>query len=201
MNVVISLHLIGFLLGSWGIGWLYRGTFAIEDTVVTQVAASRRPIRSGDHLFFLNLPLGAWYVVPAYENEKGLHDLHGHALSLAPGLLPIENRSRLTQLDDHTLRVEAVGAEYFSGPEGAMTLQMLNLSRDFDAVTTIEADLYTVTLEPGQNGARAMTFRFGRPLNDPTYHFFYGSAQQLAYAIEFPMRANGSVVSGGGLSP
>ncbi len=193
--------MIGFLLGSWGIGWLYRGTFAIEDTVVDQVAASRRPIRSGDHLFFLNLPLGAWYVVPAYENEKGLHDLHGHALSLAPGLLPIENRSRLTQLDDHTLRLEAFGAEYFSGPEGAMTLQMLNLPRTIDTIQTVEADLYTVTLEPGQNGARAMTFRFRRPLSDPTYHFFYGSAQQLAYAIEFRAGDSSSVASGGGLSP
>jgi len=185
--VIVGLHAVGLTFGCWAMGWVYRSSTAIEDLVLADVRGNDvRPIRDGDHLFLINIPMMAYYVVPAYEQETGLRDLKGHALTFSPNPLIMDQPSRAVAIDEHTLRISIEGDSYFSGMTGRVALDIMGIDHVPEVGESFDAGLYRVTVERGdENGIEALLFRFTRPLNSPDFHFFFASRERLAYPLSF----------------
>ena len=161
-----------------------RGTM-VEDLVIEDVGRSHRPLADGDHLFFINMPMVAYYAVPALESKLGLHDLHGHALTFTPDLLGMTTPGEIEVLDEYRFRLLCgPGHSYFEGITGNMLLDIMKLRGQMQVGRTIEAGEFTVTpTQIDERGVRELVFAFKRPLNSPDYLFFYGSPQFMAYPL------------------
>jgi hypothetical protein len=185
--VVVVLNGVGLTFGSWAMGWVYGASTGIEDLVLRDVRqSSPTPIRDHHHLFFINTPMLAYYVVPALEQETGLHDLHGHVLTFSPSPLLMDQPGRVQRLDDRTLRVSVEGEPYFAGIAGKALIQGMGMEQMPVEGDLYDAGLYTVSVEKAEDGGvRSLLFRFARPLESPDYHFFLTSRQRFAYALDF----------------
>lgn len=185
--VVVILHGVGLTFGSWAMGWVYGASTGIEDLALADMRETDpRPIRDGDHLFFINIPMMAYYVVPAFEEQTGLRDLRGHVLTFSPSPLLMSQPSRVEQIDEYTLRVSVAGEPYFAGASGGVLLQVMGLERMPTEGEVFDGGLYEVTVEQAdERGVRALMFRFRRALSSPEYHFFLTSRQRMAYGLVF----------------
>ncbi|HOW19285.1 MAG TPA: hypothetical protein PLC79_09630, partial [Phycisphaerae bacterium] len=179
VNVAV---LAGF---TWGFGRTYIGATRVEDLVVRDVIENGRPLRDGDHLFFINLPMLAYYAIPAIENATGLHDLHGHVLTVSPWLLRMEEPAALKRLDDRTIELTAPpGAEYFGGIAGRTLLAVMGFTDAFRTGDRLSASLFDVEIaEADTEGIRRVKFRFREPLDSGRFHFFFGSPVRWAYPV------------------
>jgi hypothetical protein len=170
---------------SWSIGFVFvRGTI-VED-VVTDEVQSGRPLHEGDHLFFINMPVTAYYAVPALRETLGMDELYGHALTFSPDLLVTRTPSRIERVDEDTLRVHAPdGSPYFAGVTGNTLLQVMQLEEAVREGEPIDAGLFTVTPERmDDQGIHVLRYDFVRSLNSPDFHFFLGSPAALAYPLK-----------------
>jgi hypothetical protein len=185
--VVVVLHGVGLTFGSWAMGWVYTASTGIEDLVLQDIReTSPTPISNHHHLFFINVPLLAYYAVPAIEQETGQHDLRGHVLTFSPSPLLMDQPGRVERLDDRTLRVSVEGEPYFTGVTGKALIQATGFGRMPVEGDLYEADLYTVAIEEAADGGvKSLLFRFRKPLESPDFHFFLTSRQRLAYALDF----------------
>jgi hypothetical protein len=187
--VAVALHAIGLTLGCWAMGWVYRSTTIIEDQLIDDIVAlehERRPIRSGDHLFFINLPTMAYYAIPALEQATGVKDLRGHVLTFSPSPLLMENPCIVSQRDEHSFTIELEGGAYFSGTAGKVLVEAMKLDYPFKAGQKVDAGMYQVRIdEVDDAGATKITFTFERPLDDPSYHFLLTSRARMAYPLRF----------------
>jgi len=206
---VLGLVLISYAVGLTGVTvWRGHGLVAgtlPEDLVVEDVIKrSPKPIRSGDHLFFINIPsLAALYPSCAVRAEKGLSELYAHALTYSPEVLGMENPATLEVLDNHRLLVRAPeGSPYLKGLSGQILRSMLGLP-ELSTGDTLKADLdrykvkqdpddtisqgdwYTVVIRDADDeGIRELEFVFNKPLDSPEYHFYFGSPHFMAYPID-----------------
>jgi len=179
---------VALVLGamSWASEFAYtRGTL-VEDLVVEDTIRRGRAIHDGDYLFFINLPVVAYYVVPALEEALGVKNLKGHVLTFATDLTRMQAPSEVEILDAHRIRVRAPENErYFEGITGRTMLEVMEFSDVPAAGEPIDAGPFTVvpTVTDGR-GIRELLFTYNERLDSPGYHFFFGSPQFLAYPLD-----------------
>lgn len=194
-GVAVALHAIGLTLGCWAMGWVYRSTTVIEDQLIEDIVTlehERRPLKPGDHLFFINLPTMAYYAIPAIEAETGVRNLLGHVLTFSPSPLIMENPSTVQQLDAHSFTVAIEDEAYFSGTAGKVLVDAMKLDHPFTPGQEVDAGMYDVRIDAANDeGATKLTFTFERPLSDPTYHFFLTSRARMAYPLRFESASGG----------
>jgi len=178
----------GLTLLTWAEAFSYKRGTLVEDLVIDDVCRGRA-LASGDHLFFINMPMVAYYTVPALETKFGLGDLHGHALTFSPDLLGMPTVGELEVLDEHRFRVRCgEGHSYFEGITGNMLLDILKLRGKVKQGKPIAAGDFTVTpTEVDEQGIRELVFDFKRPLNSPEYHFYYGSSLLTPLFLAYPV--------------
>ncbi|HSW47249.1 MAG TPA: hypothetical protein VLM89_16930 [Phycisphaerae bacterium] len=173
------------ILLTWAQAFSYNRGTMVEDMVIEDVARGR-PLRDGDHLFFINMPMVAYYTVPALETKLGLKNLHGHALTFTPDLLGMPGPGQLEVLDDRRFRVRCCeGHSYFEGITGHMLLDILKLRGQIKTDQPIEAGNFTVTPTDvdDNEGIRELLFEFQQPLDSTTFHFYFGSPRFMAYPV------------------
>jgi hypothetical protein len=146
-----------------------------------------RPLRPGDRLFFINLPMMGFNCMPAIEEARGVYPLTGYVLTFAPSLLVMEDASCITRLDSNRLRIRATGDPWFSGLEGRSILAAVGRDAPFRTGETFSTPDFDVLItENGPDGVREIEFTFRRPLDDPGYHFFLASPRFMAYPLTWP---------------
>ena len=183
---VVAIHFVGLsALCGFTIG-AYAGGTRVEDLVVRDVLKTGGPIREGDHLFFVNVPMLAYYAVPAIENETGVRGLHGHVLTFSPWLLGMQSPGTLKRVGNDTLLVTAPPDEaYFAGPDGRTLLTVMGFERPLKTGDTVDGPLFRAeVLEADDRGVRRLRFTFHQPLDTPGYHFFFGSPVRWAYGLQ-----------------
>jgi hypothetical protein len=184
---VIFILAVGLGVFAWSMGFAYVRGVLSEDLVVREVKRQARPLRDGDHLFFINLPVLAYYAVPAIEQELGLRNLEGHVLVFSPDLIRMESPSEVQVVDRHRLRIRAAADKpYLAGTTGTMLLGVMGIDRNLHQGQQIDAGLFTVTItEMDAQGVRELLYEFRQPLDSPNYHFYLGSPQFMAYELTF----------------
>jgi len=190
-TALIATHAIILPAYTWSLGFAYtRGTL-VEDMLIRDVITRGRPLHNGDHLFFVNMPLLAYYAVPAIKERLGLTELYGHALTFAPDLVHMSAPGTVEQLDRYRLRVRAPeNQRYFEGITGKTLLDVMGLTGRIQPGRPIEADLFTVLpTHLDAEGVEELVFTFKRPLDTPGYHFYFGSPHFMAYPIGLAPRA------------
>jgi len=189
-TLVILVHVLGLGTLTWGIGFAYKRGTLPEDILVKDVIQRGRPLHENDHVFFINMPLVAYYAVPAIKAQKGLDNLHGHALTFSPNVASMESPSQVDILDRHTLRVRSPDHErYLADLTGQTMIQAMGFDEPPKQDHPIDAGLFTVTpTEVDERGIRELVFTFGKPLNSPDYHFFLSSPQFMAYPLDVSPR-------------
>lgn len=186
-GATITLLAAGLSLMTWAQGFSYNRGTMVEDVVIENVCRDNRPLRKGDHLFFINMPMVGYYTVPALETKFGLQNLHGHAITFTPDLLGMTTAGNLEVLDDHRFRVRcSPGHRYFEGITGQMLLDILKLKGRVRAGEPIDAGMFLVTpSDVDDDGAVGeLLVEFKQPLNSPQYRFYYGSPLFMAYPID-----------------
>ncbi len=181
--VLVAIHIVHMSFMTLTFGWFCRGGAKVEDLVVQDVRTTGRPLRDGDHLFFINVPMLAYYAVPAIENETGLHGLRGHVLTFSPWMLRMEQPGTLERLDDLTLVVTAPpGSAYFAGAAGRTLLTVMGFPGPFKTGDRIVGSLFdAVILDADRDGVRRIRFEFHKSLDSADYHFYFGSPHRWAY--------------------
>jgi hypothetical protein len=156
--------------------------------VVKDVKRQVRPLRDGDHLFFINLPVLSYYAIPSIEQELGYRDLRGHVLVFSPDLIRMESPSAVEFLDRHRLRVRApADKRYLAGTTGTMLLGVMGIDKNLKQGQQLDGGLFTVTItDMDPEGVRELLFTFREPVDSPNYHFYLGSPQFMAYELPVP---------------
>jgi hypothetical protein len=163
-----------------------RGLAAASQLVPRQAAALGRPMRPGDRLFFINLPMLAFNCIPAIEEARGVAPLEGHVLTFAPRFVGIDQPVRVQRVDANRLVVRCEAPGWFSGLTGRSILQGVGRDRPFKSGEVFAGSEFTVEVRQADDqGVRELAFTFQRPLDDPTYHFFLGSPAFDAYPLWF----------------
>jgi uncharacterized membrane protein len=181
--VGVNIAGLGFL--TWAFGWAYRAATRVEDVVVRDVIQSDPTLHDGDDLFFINMPMLAYYAIPAIESQTGLRNLHGHVLTFSPWLLRMEAAGAVERPDDHTVVVMApAGSGYFAGAAGRTILTIMGLPEAFKTGDRVNGDLFDVQIMDAEaGGTRRLRFSFHGPTDSQHYHFFLGSPVRWAYAL------------------
>ena len=170
---------------TWAQGFAYsRGTL-VEDIMVDQIIRHHRPLKNGDELVFINMPVIAYYIVPALKARLGLNELYGHVLTFSPDLLQTSPNT-LEVLNDHRMRiVSPEDSRYFEGITGQMLRGAMQLSGQIEQGQPLDGGLFTVTpTRIDEDGIRELLFEFKKPLDSPEYHFFFGSPRFIAYPLD-----------------
>ncbi|MBN1489534.1 MAG: hypothetical protein JXA69_06410 [Phycisphaerae bacterium] len=194
-GLLVIVHAVGLSLATWASGWAYCAGTRVEDAVVRDVIEEGRPLEDGDHLFFINVPMLAYYAVPAIGNEPqtGLGDrrLHGHILTFSPWLLRMSEPGYVDRVGDKTLIVTApAGVGYFGGAGGRTLLAAMGLPETLAAGERFSGPLFDVeVLDADAEGVRRLRFEFRQPLDSPEYHFYFGSPVRWAYPLWGPGKA------------
>lgn len=171
---------------TWCMGYTYVRGVLSEDLLVRDVLRQNRPLRDGDHLFFINMPVLAYYAIPAIQQELGYKNLRGHVLVFSPDLIRMELPSSVDVIDKHRLRVRAPeDKRYLSGVTGTMLLGVMGIDRNLKKGQEFDAGEFTVTISDlDAGGVREMLFEFRKPIDSPDYHFYLGSPQFMAYELQ-----------------
>jgi len=183
---MIAAHAVGLSALTLWRGYLYGAATIAENLVIDDVVKrTARPINSGDHLFFINLPVMAYYAPCAVRVKQDLSSLNGHVLTYASYLTRMEAPAKLEVVDAHRLRLTAPAeAPFFGGVGGDAIRRVLKLPKS-QSGAVFWNDLYTVhILEADADGIRELEYVFRKPLDSPEYHFYFGSPQFLAYPID-----------------
>lgn len=183
------LFILATALGglAWCMGFTFVRGVLSEDLLVREVKRQVRPLHEGDHLFFINLPVLAYYAVPAIKQELNYRDLKGHVLVFSPDLIRMESPSQVEVLDRYRLRVRAPeGKPYLAGTTGTMLLGVMGIDRSLREGQQFDAGLFTATItDMHDGGVRELLFEFNEPMDSPNYHFYLGSPQFMAYELDF----------------
>jgi hypothetical protein len=188
--VAVSCATVVVMLGvggmTWCMGYTYVRGVLSEDLLVREVLRQDRPLRDGDHLFFINMPVLAYYAIPAIQQELGYKNLRGHVLVFSPDLIRMESPSSIDVIDKHRLRVRASeDKRYLSGATGTMLLGVMGIDSNLKEGQVFDAGEFTVTItDLDAAGVREMLFEFSKPLDSPEYHFYLGSPRFMAYELQ-----------------
>lgn len=173
-----------FALSSRQFSLTMEAAASIQNQVVQEVLESPRPVRSGDTIYFANMPLLAHYLKLMLETRGGLHDLQVRALTWSPNLTGVDTPTELVPENARAIRMRIADAEWFDGPLGLLvreanlgkmpyTLNQPTAGRGFQ-VTPLAVD---------EHGIRELLVEFEQPLSSPGVHLFWGSATRWARQI------------------
>ncbi len=171
---------------TWCMGFAFvKGTLA-EDLFIRDVVCCGDPPREGDELFFINMPVLAYYCIPAMRQQLGLRDLRGHVLTFAPDLLGMDVPGEVEVLDRQRLRLRTGGeARYLEGTTGTMLLGVMGMQDAVARGRPIEAGLFTaIPTDIDERGVRELELVFKAPLDSPNYRFYLGSPKFMAYPLD-----------------
>jgi len=180
VNVAVFVGLD--LLNGIGIAGFSAGSQLPAEEVIRLAG----PLRPGDRLFFINLAPIGFNCMPAIEEGRGVAPLTGYVLTFGSSLLRMDEPACVERVGPRSLRVRQEGSGYFSGLIGRSMLEAVGRDRPFapgERFTTEDFDVEVVRSD--EQGIRELLFTFRRPLDDPGYHFFYGSFVFSAYPLRF----------------
>jgi len=184
---LVPLVLLAAVAGTlcWASGWVWRAGNRLEDLLVTEVAHYGRPIHEGDKLFFINLPLVAYYATPAVEQATGRHNLTGYVLTFAPSVLGMTGPCHVQRLSPKRLSVSTSGEAYFGGAMGRLARDLNGGDWVLRQGQRMQYDVFDVTIARATpHGVQELIFDFDRPLDSPDYHFYLGSRLRLACELD-----------------
>ena len=182
---------------TWCMGFAFvKGTLA-EDLFIRDVLECGDPPREGDELFFINMPVLAYYCVPAIRHQLGLRDLRGHVLTFSPDLLGMSSPGEVEVLDRHRLRLRIRGeSRYLQGTTGDMLLGAMGMRDDVARGRPVDAGLFTVVpTDVDAHGVRELELVFRAPLDSPHYRFYLGSPKFMAYPLDMSRLVRAAVRS------
>lgn len=167
-------------------GRLFRSGTEREDQFIAQVLDSGAELHEGDRLFFINLAYPCYYAVTAIENQTGLGELHGAALTFATDSFDAGPPAEITLLDHRRLSVRSHGDElYLGGKLGKTLLAMMGFDHMPGEGSSINSGEFTVTpISADEAGIREVVFTFREPMDSPRYHFFAGSPERITAPLD-----------------
>ncbi len=198
--VVVSFAVFGTL--TYGYGLALQTADQVEDRIVSEVVSAPVPIRDGETLYFVNLPIIAPYVRLAIEHESGLRDLRAVVLTWSPRVLGVATPCEIEWTRPATLEARIGRDRWLAGPLGRTIAQLTGRGRPIEpgrsvhragvAVELLSADeagisgLRFVFDHPPEGGRRAGGDRSAAsaPANSigpGGTHVFFGSTQRWAY--------------------
>ncbi len=156
----------------------------VEDRVVAEVIEAEPSLRSGDTLYFANLPMIAHYVRLAVEQRSGVHGLRVAALTWSPQLLGLSGAMQLDRRDATTLELRITDERYFAGPAQRLIYEA-GRGRRLEAGGAIETpDFRVEVLESDERGVGALRFRFQRPFDGAAGRLYWGSRVRWAQPLD-----------------
>jgi hypothetical protein len=195
---MMTLLLVPVAAVSFVSGWVFVFSTAAEDEIVAEVLQHGESLRSGDELFFINLPIGASWVTPAIENGSGgrLRDLKGALLTVADEPQIMTRPSRVIVVDRHTLRLRMDPPGWLEGNIGEIFSQVCEVAWPPTAGQRVAGPIFDVVVEevdPATRSATGLRFEFKEPIDKPGRHFYFGSPYQMAYPLHFDWSVPGVV--------
>jgi len=178
-------------------GWCYLAAAGAEDQVVEDVLELAEPPRSGDEVFFINLPIMSSWVTPAIETtyvrgrgqrDTGTYRLQGYVLTPSDEALMMVRPTRVTPLDRYTLRLQTDPPGWLAGASGRAFAELCGLDWPLRAGQRIPGPAYDVVVEqtdPANNSVTSLRFEFREPIDKPGRHFYLGSFYRMAYPLHF----------------
>ncbi len=191
---------IFFLIATCSYTPIYRALWtsmvAAERITIEEWALAGPPPPTVTDVFLINVPFVNIYAGPcmseAWRSEGGGTTPSGggairtHVLTFAPDLLHANQPCTLRQIDDHTIEVTSAGKPWFSGLLGRFLIDGLRENGRLQRDQVIVADPFiTHVVDAGQNGIRAIRFRFKEPLSSPGYQFYFTSPVCSALPLRF----------------
>ena len=184
--VLIVVHVAGFATTAAAYDIGMAGFSAANQLPIDDVVRFGRPMKPHDRLFFINLPLLGFNCIPAIEEATGVSPLKGYVLTFAPNLLGMTRRGYVERVGRNQLRVWLDDDGYFSELSGEKIMEAAGRDRPFTVGETFSTDDFKVRVTRGSpSGIAELVFTFQRPLDDPSYHFFFGSRVWYAYPLRF----------------
>jgi len=192
-GMVLFVLLMVCLLMTWSFGFTFNRGILAEGLLVHDVLNRGREIREGDHLFFINFPMTAYYAIPAIKEKTGLEDIKGHVLAFATQLPRMKVWSEIEIMDRYRLRLRAPESQpYMEGITGNVLLATMGFEEVPEEGERIDAGLFTVIpKEVCERGIRELEFIFDKPLDSPEYHFYIGSPYFIAYPLGISVETQG----------
>ena len=195
---LVPLGLLASVAGTlcWASGWVWRAGNRLEDLLVAEVVHHGRPIREGDKLFFINLPLVGYYVTPAVQQATGCRNLTGYVLTLAPSVLRMTGPCHVRRLAPTRLSVSTSDGGYFAGAMGRLARDLNGGDWVVRQGQRIRCDMFEVTIAKATpDGVQELIFDFDQRLDSPDYHFYLGSRLRLACELDtaWPLPSDASV--------
>ncbi|MBN1342845.1 MAG: hypothetical protein JXQ73_09215 [Phycisphaerae bacterium] len=185
---LIVVHLGAFGAASYYYGNVMAALSAVGQLPVDDVVRFSDELTPHDKLFFVNLPLLGFNCVPGIEEAAGTSPLKGYVLTFSPDFLRMDRPGYVERVGQSQLRVWLDKDGYFSGTPGERLLTAAGREAPFGVGESFSTDDFTVEVVRSSNsGVGELLFTFQRPLDDPTYHFFFGSRAHFAYPLRFPV--------------
>ena len=189
-RAMLAVALSLYLITGAGLNLLFSSSFsgfsALSQLPAIEATELNGPYHPNDRLFFINLPPLGFNCMPAIEERTGVSPLTGYVLTFSSDFLGMNQPSSIERVDDRTLRVRTDGPGYFSGQMGRSMLEAIGRNAPFRQGERFETPDFQVEITRADDaGIQELTFTFPRPLDDPTYHFFFGSSQFVAYPLPF----------------
>lgn len=154
----------------------------VEDRLVDEVVSAPRPLRDGDTMYFVNLPIVGHYVRLAVERETGLRGLRAVALTWSPRVLGVVAPAELEWTGPAKLEARIVDDRWFAGPFGRTVAQVTGRDRPIDFDRPLHKDGVTIELlSADEAGIAGLRFVFDQPPGLGGAHVFFGSMQRWAY--------------------
>lgn len=200
VHIVAATTLVTFAIFSMFSRWQWGSIVAAERHLLARIADDP-PAAETRHVFFINLPFVNVYAKPMLTHALGapFDRAEVHVLTYSPHPFMVEAPTHVTQLDNHTIRVEIDGQPYFTRLLGRFLMDGFRTDgSQFIAGDQIETPEFTVSIaavdadagNANALGVRAFEFRFREPLTSPHYCFYLTTqnciATKLAFAADLP---------------
>jgi hypothetical protein len=183
---LIVLHLGAFGAASYYYGNVMAAFSAVSQLPVDDVVRFGGELGPNDKLFFVNLPLLSFNCMAGIEEAASVSPLKGYVLTFSPDFFQMGRPGYAERAGQNQLRVWLDGDGYFSGTPGERLLTAAGRDAPFGVGETFSTDDFTVEIiRSSDSGVGELLFTFQRPLDDPTYHFFFGSRTHFAYPLRF----------------
>ena len=191
---VCCASLAGMLVFAMFTRWQWTATIAAERFTPSWVAADP-PAPAVRDVFFIDVPFVNIYLKPTLVEllGAGFEEKRVHALTFSPDWSAGPRRAWIEQNDERSFTVGIEGRPYFSGLLGRFLIEGFRGPGRFRAGDVIEAvapprvgraDSQASGLAPrfqaridaaDEQGVRRIAFRFPKPLDDPSYCFYFVS--------------------------
>lgn len=208
LTLTLAFSFAAFGTLTYGYALALNTADQIEDRIVAEVVSAPVPVRDGDTLYFINLPIIGPYVRLALEHETGLRDLRAVVLTWSPRVLGAATPCEIEWTGPATLEARIAGDRWLAGPLGRTVAQLTGRERPIEPGESIHrAGVAIELLSSDEAGVSGLRFVFdhpprgdgrlavdGRPagvqraaqprlnsIGPGRTHVFFGSTQRWAY--------------------